>query len=209
MATGRLSAPRKRASAEAKRIAPIGGALRWRLLAGTALGLLLLVGWSAAAGAEAEFVARFLEIAALEFDEDIVVGAERRGDVEPRGDVRVHVVEGAVDMRHLAVDPEPFGAAEEIAVHPVARDREPFERGELGAEAEAARFLVGERKFDIHRVAGPEGLGLGDRDRGESAGAPEPVGRFLDLGGRIGLAGGQARDHLHPLGAHRGRRGLH
>ncbi len=86
-------------------------------------------------------------------------------------------------------------------MHPVARDPETFERGNLGAEAVAARLHVIQGQQHRHGVAGTK-RPLFDRDRGKGPGAAQSFDCTLKLGRGKHLAGGQARDALDARGAH-------
>ena len=97
--------------------------------------------------------------------EEVGVGGEGRRPLETcrQGDVCAARI--AADAADLPRDAQPFRPAQQVAVQPEPAEGEPFERGQLGPEAEAARLGVGQRGRDVEPVAGADLVGVAQDDR--------------------------------------------
>ena len=92
------------------------------------------------------------------------------------------------DMVDLGRQLEALGLAEQVAVHPVAVDREAALGLVARAEADGARRPVGQLDVDRQLAALVERLGLLDAHRVERAERGQPVAQRVDLGRRVEVA---------------------
>ena len=101
----------------------------------------------------AQIVVFLVLLAQRRLDEGVGVGIEGRGPVDPRADLVIRPFARGADPADLGIEAQTLAAVEQVAMQPVAAERDPVDAVHLGAEAKATLLFLDHGQLRIKRVS--------------------------------------------------------
>ena len=134
-------------------------------------------------------------------NKQVSIGVACRGAGIAGGHAVIGAATGPADTRDFGVKPQPVRRPGEIAMQPIARQRDPIKRGNLAPRTKPSGGLIHKSRAKIEGPVWVGHLGLTQDNTGKRTGPPQPGAGTPHVLGGIDRADGQTRNRKDTLGA--------